>query len=189
MKMRYILKYPEGEEIASVKTHTENGEIIVDVEYKEKFEPKDGDFLVSAKGNIFIYDGKFTKTSYGAYLGINSLGSIQCATKGFSGDWTNKQGCRYATEQEKNDFLARLEKECKKRWNEETKLFEDIRWRAEEGNKYFTVSDLLDVLSHKDYYNTTDNEFYKLGNYFRTPEAAQKVADQIKEIFKNSKAE
>lgn len=26
-------------------------------------------------------------------------------------------------------------------------------------------------------------------NYFRTKEIAQKVADQIKEIFKNSKAE
>lgn len=34
-----------------------------------------------------------------------------------------------------------------------------------------------------------DNVRYKLGNYFRTKEAAKKVADEIKEIFKNSKAE
>ena len=34
-----------------------------------------------------------------------------------------------------------------------------------------------------------DSIFYKKGNYFRTREAAEKVAEQIKEIFKNSKAE
>lgn len=30
---------------------------------------------------------------------------------------------------------------------------------------------------------------YKQGNYFRTREAAERVAEQIREIFKNSKAE
>lgn len=34
-----------------------------------------------------------------------------------------------------------------------------------------------------------DDVRYESGNYFRTYEAAKKVADQIKEIFKNSKAE
>lgn len=31
--------------------------------------------------------------------------------------------------------------------------------------------------------------YYKSGNYFKTEEAAEKVAEQIREIFKNSKAE
>ena len=34
-----------------------------------------------------------------------------------------------------------------------------------------------------------DNDFYNAGNYFRTREAAEKVAEKIREIFKNSKAE
>ena len=35
----------------------------------------------------------------------------------------------------------------------------------------------------------TDCALYNAGNYFRTREAAEKVAGQIRDIFKNSKAE
>lgn len=34
-----------------------------------------------------------------------------------------------------------------------------------------------------------DEKRYQLNNYFKTREAAEKVAEQIREIFKNSKAE
>ena len=34
-----------------------------------------------------------------------------------------------------------------------------------------------------------DNSFYTSGNYFKTREAAEKAAKQLREIFKNSKAE
>ena len=37
-------------------------------------------------------------------------------------------------------------------------------------------------------YASYDKWLYDFGNYFRTREAAEKVAEQIREIFKNSKA-
>lgn len=36
---------------------------------------------------------------------------------------------------------------------------------------------------------TLDDKRYNSGNYFKTEKAAEKVAEQIREIFKNSKAE
>lgn len=108
----------------------------------------------------------------------------------FSYQWTYIKGCRYATPEEKADFLARLEKECGKRWNEETKQLEDIRWRAKRLGRYFYVNaSMIDVCSTDDARDVASELRYKNNNYFRTLEAAQKVADQIKEIFKNSKAE
>ena len=37
--------------------------------------------------------------------------------------------------------------------------------------------------------NKYDIDRYNVGNYFKTEEAAERVAKQIREIFKNSKAE
>lgn len=34
-----------------------------------------------------------------------------------------------------------------------------------------------------------DYALHQIGNYFKTKEAAEKVAEQIRKIFKNSKAE
>lgn len=38
-------------------------------------------------------------------------------------------------------------------------------------------------------FNKVDDERHLHGNYFKTKEAAERVAEQIMEIFKNSKAE
>lgn len=93
--------------------------------------------------------------------------------------------------QEKQSFLERLKNECGKRWNEETKNLEDIRWRAEENELYYylIVGNPTIVKNIADMHLLFDDLRYESGNYFRTYEAAKKVADQIKEMFKNSKAE
>ena len=283
MKKTYKNQLPKNMEVSSTNVRVENGEVIVEVEFKEKFEPKDGDFLSDEYDNVFIYKKSkpLFDTSYCCYCGINISKEIEDIP---SNNWTPSKGCRYATSKEKSAFLERLKKECNrrwnaekkcleyiyqfgdivkvtfrgcrgfkrdymiciypnkdfseednffnlpflslngklvlddtggsmfcksitpasakekqelfdklaeagKRWNPETKQLEDIRWRAKEGDKYFVVNDLLNILSYKDYNNKSDNELYKIGNYFRTPEAALKAANQIKEIFKNSKAE
>lgn len=58
MKKIYKNQLPKNMEVSSTNVRVENGEVIVDVEFKEKFEPKDGDFLTSSKGEIFIYSDK-----------------------------------------------------------------------------------------------------------------------------------
>lgn len=283
MEKTYKFELPQNREVESTNVRIKDGKVFVNVEFKERFQPEDGDFLVSSYGKVFIYreERAIDKLVYGCYCGVNRLDIIHTE---LSNNWTQKAGCRFATSAEKGVFLAQLEKECNKRWNAEKKCLEDIyvpkfgdivridhpnihlykrryvisifpnkevpnksvsgffdicgidmngilllemnayynngyvtaasesekkelfdklaevgkrwnpetnklenvRWRAKHGNKFFVVSDLLEVLCYKDYRGSTDNTFYKLGNYFRTPESAQKVADQIKEIFKNS---
>lgn len=188
MKKTYKYQLPQNKEVKGTNVRVENGEILVDVEFEEKFEPKDGDFLVS-DGCTFIYSDMKAKDklTYSSYCGDYQIcGGISIE---FSNNWTPKKGCRFATPEEKADFLERLEKECKKRWNAETKQLEDIRWRAEDGKSYYYVGFDFIVRERIDERNITANENYKNNNYFRTSEAAKKVANQIKELFKNSKAE
>lgn len=189
MKKTYKYQLPQNKEVKSTGVRIENGEILVDVEFKEKFKPKDGDFLVSSRGNVFIYNGKCTSIEYGAYCGID-VNDVVIICKYISVTWTDKEGCRYATEQEKADFLERLEKELHKRWNAETKQLEDIRWRPEENEIYWFV-DEGGCISHTSFTILSSNDRLRIANNncFKTKEATQPYADQIKDILKNSKAE
>nr|DAX08801.1 MAG TPA: hypothetical protein [Bacteriophage sp.] len=291
MKKTYRNKLPKGMEVEHANVSIENGEIIVDIEFKEKFKPKDGDFLV-IDGSIFIYNPNSEAIHLGLngyYAGISNDGSITICNEDGYGFGLRKEKIRYATSEEKSSFLERLEKEYNKkwnpekkclediyipkfgdivkvilddvnnnsykrnymiciypnknfsetdgfftppflslngrlildsigggskycnsiipasesekqelfnklvevgkRWNPETKQLEDIRWRARKGGKYYTINGALDVVGEFADACPHEDVLYKRGNYFHTPEAAQKVADQIKEIFKNSKAE
>lgn len=49
------------------------------------------------------------------------------------------------------------------------------RWRAERGEKYFSVVSTGGVWYFLEYYGKYDNDRYDLGNYFKTKEQAQKV--------------
>lgn len=190
MKRTYVNRLPKNEEVKNTNVRVKNGQIFVDVEFKEKFEPKDGDFLVSKWGCVFIYSNKKPrdKFAYSSYCGVSRVTNIIYLE--FSDNWTNKEGCRYATPKEKVDFLKRLEKEWSKRWNPETKELEDIRWKPKEGELFWYVGIYFDVYNTH-YVSSFNADFSRVKtlNCFRTEEAAKKVANQIKEIFKNSKAE
>lgn len=289
MKKTYVNKLPKGIEVETTEVQVKNGELTVSVYFKNSFNPKDGDFLVSAMGNVFIYSDKdaVDSNTYSSYCGTYSgkNGSVSII---FSNNWTNKEGCKFATPTEKSSFLERLKKEYNKKWNPEkkclediyipkfgdivkvilddvnnnsykrnymiciypnknfsetdrffnppflslngrlilndtggskycnsiipasesekqelfdklakvgkqwnpeTKQLEDIRWRAKKREEYYTINGALDVVGEFAGACPHEDVLYERGNYFRTPEAAQKVADQIKELFKNSKAE
>lgn len=99
--------------------------------------------------------------------------------------------CNYrpATEAEKQRLFDALAKQGK-RWNAEKKQIEDLpRWRAEESESYYYVDLSFNVRKTDDLRSYGDNNLYEAGNYFRTREAAEKIASQILDIFKNSKAE
>ena len=191
MKKTYKYQLPQNKEVKSTCVRVENGEILVDVEFKEKFEPKDGDFLCTKRGKVFIYNGKeglvCGVTAFSAYIGVDPDGKICSAPTDLY--WVVKDDSRYATEQEKADFLERLEKELHKRWNAETNQLEDIRWKPKEGENYWFIDYDGGVIG-----KTFENTFYDrirvaANNYFKTEEAAQPYAEKIKEILKNSKAE
>lgn len=96
---------------------------------------------------------------------------------------------RPATDAEKQRLFDALAKEGK-RWNAETKRIEDLpRWRAEKGERYYYVGTYFTIDDFIEDGDQTDNTNYEQGNYFRTREAAGKVAEQVGRIFKESKAE
>lgn len=187
MKKTYKNQLPKNMEVQNTNVRIENGELVVEVEFKERFEPKDGDFLVSLPTHVFIHNGLKGERTIGAYIGTMSDGEIRVAETKDS--WAATKICRYATPEEKAAFLEQLEKEYGKRWNKETKKLEDIRWRAKAGEGYYTINGALDVVGEFAGACPHEDILHERGNYFRSNEAAQKVADQIKDIFKNSKAE
>lgn len=189
MRKKYNIRIPKGKEVKNVKTNIVNGNIKVSFDLDDVFEPKDGDFLHNESCDITVIykETHHENCSVVSYAGAGSHNITFHTGIG----WGLTSDYRPATEQEKQSFLERLEKECGKRWNPETKQIEDIRWRAEENELYYylIVGNPTIVKNMADMHLLFDDVRYESGNYFRTYEAAKKVADQIKEIFKNSKAE
>lgn len=126
MKKTYRNKLP-NDVVDNISVQIENGELIVTVTFDKPFMPKDGDFLVSAMGNVFIYSDKASVDidTYSSYCGMYA-GEDGSISKTFSDNWTNKKGCRFATPEEKAKFLEQLEKDYHKQWNAEKKCLEDI---------------------------------------------------------------
>ena len=77
-----------------------------------------------------------------------------------------------------------------KRWNAEKKCIEDLpRWRAKANETYYFIGIDVEVMDNIEYGYSVDDACYSAGNYFKTREAAERVAKQIREIFKDSKPE
>lgn len=283
MKKTYKNTLPKGLKVEDVNVRVENGEVVVDVYFD--LYPKDGDFLASKKGSIFIYKPTDTSDSYGCYCACLEDGDI--LIKG-SSDWALKVECRYATPAEKSVLLELLERkyrkkwnpekkclediytpkfgdivkvilddinnnsykrnymiciypnknfsktdgffnlpflslngklvldstggsnhcnsiipasesekqelfdklaEVGKRWNPDTKQLEDIRWRAKIGESYYVVNMVGSIRKMIEEGLSKDDVYYSVGNYFKSSEAACRLTNQVKELFKNSKAE
>ena len=53
------------------------------------------------------------------------------------------------------------------------------RWRANKGELYYIIDSMGRILDFKENYDTSDNEYYELGNYFKTKDLATKFKDTI----------
>ena len=189
MKKTYKITLPKGVKVNHTITQNVNGVLEVTVNMEQKYVPKDGDV---------VYDTSWLGGAIAIYAGTNSTGCImtyavlykqRLQTEVCEKGWGYTSDYRPATEAEKQRLFDALAKEGK-RWNAEKKQIEDLpRWRAEMGGYYFYLSPNFIPCMGQDCYMGTHNDFYALGNYFRTSEAAEKVAEQIRDIFKNSKAE
>ena len=165
-----------------------------EVNVEEKFQPKDGDILYgnSLTENIVIYKGTNERGAILSYagmttfLGIDKVSVFQTPSTGYG---LTKDYIRPATEAEKQRLFNALAKEGK-RWNAEKKQIEDLpRWRAKGGNIYYYIGVDAEVEDDLESGCSGDDACYSVGNYFKTREAAERAAKQIREIFKNSKAE
>lgn len=195
MRKIYRNKLPKGLEPFYSTVYFENGEVVVNVEFKDIYIPKFGDIVrvnTSNKGsrrnymicimpNGYVPDYYISGFFNIANIDMGGILSYECA-------FNKNDVIVPASESEKQELFDKLEKKGKC-WNEGTKQLEDIRWRANERDCFYYVNESSNVIKLQDCRGFVSTKLYKENNYFRTPESAQKVADQIKEIFKNSKAE
>ena len=199
MKKTYKITLPKGANISTVETNDNNGVLEVTVGFEKKYVPKDGDVVYAQWGGnrsgykwIFIYKKALTdpykRCDVYAYLGIERDGKTVSELH-FDDHCSTQEFLRPATEAEKQRLFDALAKHGK-RWNAEKKQIEDLpRWRADYNKTYLYISSQCSIIDEKECGAFIDESRYNVGNYFRTREAAEKVAKQIRDIFKNSKVE
>lgn len=174
---------PEG---CTANIKKEDGFLIVTFEQKkeEKWRPKDGDIVTGRTGTIAIYAGTNEHGAIITYAGLNMHLTLR---KGPG--WGYTYDYRPATEEEKQRLFDALAKEGMQ-WNAEKKRIEYLqRWRAENDGEYYFVNSFLEAEIESENLTCLDEERHNVCNYFKTKEAAEKAATQIREIFKNYKAE
>ena len=191
MNKTYKIMLPRNKKAQNIRTNIKDGTIEVEVELNEKWELKDGE----------IY---YTNTDYAEYIFITKkilsdhiatdiiLRDKEYLSVGFDFDVFKEKTnlFRPATDSEKQLLFDALAKEGKM-WDAQKKAVVDLpRWRAERDCRYYYIKN-CDATIHPGDDNRfeVDNNLYESGNYFKTKEAAERVAEQIREIFKNSKAE
>ena len=180
---------PEGCKTVTVKVDGEN--VITEFEPKEKkWEPQDGDFLTDKRdGTVVIYKSTQENGGIVTYAGyLHGFGYENLTTETSLG-WGFTRNYHPATAEEKAKLLGKLKIEGYI-WNPNKKELERLpRWRALSGENYYLIGSELTVDYQSEIGHVVDDNRYNAGNYFKTREAAECVAEQIREIFKNSKAE
>lgn len=178
MEQKFKIQVPDG---CSAKIEQQDGFLFVVFE-PEKYEPKDGDVIAFGDDAVGIF--KEFKGYFHVDYATMSSGLLYYAM----GGWI-KVGMRPATDAEKQRLFDAIAKKGK-RWNPETKQIEDLpRWRAKDGEKYYFVSDCMDVDFNSEDSDEYDDSYYAAGNYFKTEEAAERAAEKIRKVLKESEAE
>ena len=191
MNKTYKIQLPRNKEAQNIKTSIKDGTIEVEVELKEKWEPRDGEicYIEAYYEHIFIFNKLDDDViAYVAFTpctkqlsNFNKI-AIIC-------DTDDIRKFRPATDFEKQMLFDALAKEGKM-WDAQKKAVVDLpRWRAKKGELYFFIDPFWEVSSDIDDRTSPHDSLYWGGNYFKTEEAAWKTIEQIREIFKNSKAE
>lgn len=185
MKKTYRITLPKGARVGTIDAKVDNGTLNVTVGLVKSYMPKDGE-IVNGMDTIAIYAGT---NKIGGIMTYAALHGQRLQTVFSEEGWGYTDYYHPATEAEKRRLFDALAKQGK-RWNAEKKCIEDLpRWRAEKGGLYYIVNNDFTTLQYKDYGERSDMVLHDVGNYFRTREAAEKAAEQIRDIFKNSKAE
>ena len=191
MNKTYKIQLPHNKEAQNIRTNIKDGTIEVEVELKEKWEPRDGEICYCCTkdaGWQFII-------IYGDTRRPSALKAVKFGSKWeYSSHSTWKYDLiRPAIDSEKQLLFDALAKEGKM-WDAQKKAVVDLpRWRAEKGEGYCMVivspSEVKIFEHEKTDCHSLRESFVLKENQFKTLQSAKKVAEQIREIFKTSKAE
>ena len=188
MNKTYKIQLPRNKEAQNIRTNIKDGTIEVEVELKEKWEPRDGEIVISSNmcnhPSISVF---FETPEDKRYVIYDQWTKDVTYMPSKFWDWVLPS--RPATDSEKQLLFDALAKKGKM-WDAQKKAVVDLpRWRAKKGELYFFIDPFWEVSSDIDDRTSPHDSLYWGGNYFKTEEAAWKTIEQIREIFKNSKAE
>lgn len=158
---------PEG-----CKAIVKDGSVV----FEKGQEFKDGDVLCSTLNDIILI---FKET----YNHARSYFNSHYNNKGSGNERWCIEFFRHATEEEKQLLFDKM-KEQGLKWNAEEKRVEHIRWRAEEGEEYFSIDTAIQVCNLFEDNEACDNAFYNALNYFHTKEQAEEAARRVKEVLR-----
>ena len=156
---------------------------IITVE-KEIQEFKDGDFVsLSNLGGKFLIIYKSKRGFSDAYYHVVTYNGY-CENYVVSyNDWCVYTDARIATEEEKQFLLDALHAEGKD-WDAVNKRIVEYRWQPKDGEDYYVINTLLNVIKITFSHTAFDFDLLKSGNCFKTEEEAESKAKEILEILK-----
>ena len=195
MNKTYKIMLPRNKEAQNIRTNIKDGTIEVEVELKEKWEPRDGEicYVKACSSFIAAIQGKEHDNLYAYSIFSISTNSINIPRINIVCSIADIREIRPATDFEKQLLFDALAKKGKM-WDAQKKAVVDLpRWRAEKGEEYCMVivspSEVKIFEHEKTDCHSLRESFILKENQFKTLQAAERVAEQIREIFKNSKAE
>ena len=180
---------PDG---TDVKTAVENGNLVITFSKESEVEEpkfKNGDIIYvqeRAGGYIAIFQNMWDD--------VIDVHASLCLKTGLV--YTNFNGktilirknilsIRYATDEEKQELFNKLAKQKQLRWDEKELKFEEYRWRAEKGGKFWFITSNGIVDYAIDNYQRIGYMCFNSLNYFQTEELANKALPKWKEFFKS----
>lgn len=145
--------------------------------------PKKGDYLISGNNNCFIYNGIHEFGKYGAIVGAIQRGYITFDSDDKGANFTCRV-VRHAIPEEIKEFDGLLK--SKGYYFDKEKLeLKKLRWRANEGERYFYIMTSGRIDSSIEDKECTDDMRHDFGNYFKTKEEAARAAKQIEQVLNN----
>lgn len=171
------VRIPDG-----CKAIIENGMVIFKKEESKEQEFKRGDVIVSKANEILIVDvHSFENRILRSFVNIKEDGTL--FNSSYS-SWNEHHAWRLASEEEKQKLFTKM-KEQGLQWNAEEKRVEKTRWRAEKGEKYFTLKGATLVVDfYTEDFDRTDEKCHEYGNYFRTEEQTEEARKRVEETLR-----
>lgn len=171
----YSFEWVAPNEIEVVGEDMEKEEVLK-LEYKEVFDKVA--IRVAYQDEEVLPRGEFKDED----LGIRSLYLLE---------WRNGELFILGTEHNMDNHIKVVSKEDAEKIKVKVerlnkKYGKPKRWRGKLGDKYFCVKVGYSIYIDKQeeaLWNEVDDNLYEMGNYFKTKEEAQKVAEKIEKIF------
>ena len=170
-----IADFAENTNKIIFNAYSKNGFLMVDIESVNEFNPADGDYLVSEIDNgkkIFILKRSDSAVGFGCYIGLTK-------TKNSNGKefkvWTENEddyeiiyNCRYASNDEINEFNDLLKNEYNKRWDKDFKKLIKIKFIPKERESYYFLDESFSIGHDFNYGRYEDILRINGGNCYKT---------------------